>query len=272
MSKKTETIEVRISPELKAKLSEACRGRDQSMSRLIRNLVEAELSGSVSETTQSGVSILAKSGRQRLREFGIAGVSLLALALTWTFATQTPVAAQAMVRVTFAEMDRDDDGIITRDEYRRFLEAELAFDEDLAEGDFKIPEACEADFAALDAAAAEENVSDLVTEEFAAFDANKDGRLVYDELSAAMLRELSEEFTELDGDSDGFLARAEFDGAMALDLSEEDDGLSAACIQALETQYAPDDASDYASELRLAFVAMDENRDNRISHEEYLNN
>ena len=271
MSKKTETIEVRLSPELKAKLSEACRGRNQSMSRLIRNLVETELSGSAGETTQSGVSILAKSGRQRLREFGIAGVSLLALALTWTFATQTPVAAQAMVRVTFAEMDRDEDGIITRDEYRRFLEADFAFDDDMAEGDFKTPEACEADFAAFEALE-EEDVSDLVTQDFAEFDANKDGRLVYDEVRTAMLRELSEEFEELDGNSDGFLTRAEFDSGMVLDLSEEDDGLSAACIQALETQYASDDASDYAIDMRLAFVAMDENRDNRISREEYLNN
>lgn len=95
MSKKSETIEVRVSPELKSQLGEACKQRRQIMSRLIRQLVEDESSDFAQNSTQSGMSKMARTGSRRLRDIGLVSVSPVALALAWNGATQRPAASRA---------------------------------------------------------------------------------------------------------------------------------------------------------------------------------
>ena len=276
MSKKTETIEVRISPELKARLSEVCESRGQAMSQLIRQLVQAEISDSAQDSTQSESGAMARSGRRKLRELGTAGVSLLILALVWNLAAQTPAAAQMEARITFAEMDRNDDGIITREEYDLYTKESFVLGPVEAEGEgaveeveaCELPQACEADFAASET---DDPALETVAEAFQDYDLNDDGRVVFDELRRAIRKRRAQEFAELDGDADGFLTRKEFDAEFSVAVLDGETGLSPACVEALAAQDAAflQGASD---DLRMAFATMDENRDNRISRREYLNN
>lgn len=276
MSKKTEMIEVRVSPELKAQLSQLCKSRGQAMSQLIRQLVQAEISESAKDATQSELGAMARSGTRKLRQFGLAGVSLVALALAWNIAAQKPVAAQMEARVTFAEMDRNEDGIITREEYDRYTKEAFGFVSVEVEGngtfeqieELDLPKACEEDFAGSEP---EDADLEAVTEEFSDYDANDDGRLVYEELRRAIRKRRAEEFAELDGDGDGFLTRKEFDGELAVTFLDADSGLGPACAEALaaqDTEFLRGESDG----LRMAFATMDENRDNRISRREYLNN
>lgn len=271
MSKKTETIEVRISPELKSQLGEVCKQRRQTMSRLIRQLVEDEISDFAQDSTGSGMSKMARTGSRRLRDLGLVGVSLVALALAWNVATQAPAAAQAEVRITFAEMDRNEDGVVTREEFERFAREEFVLDLDEGKGAgdeaLLLPKACEVDFAAPDDA----EVTEEVAEAFSDYDADKDGRLRYEELQTAMAQERREEFDEIDGDSDGFLSRKEFKSLMAGEDPRGNEGLSPECRQELAKLDAEAVSLD-AEDLRLAFIAMDQDRDNRISREEFINN
>lgn len=263
MSKKTETLEVRICPDLKARLSDHCKDRNQPMSAVIRGLVEGELSGFASQPNSSKDIMMAFHPTRSLRGFALSGAALIGLGLIWNTVTHAPATAQASARITFAEMDLDEDGVITRDEYARFETQEDAIEEDFIAAE-EIPPVCVAEFEAMEESPDDEDW-------FAYFDHNKDGKIVFGEVQTKISHMLLEEFTGLDADQDGFLSKAEFQSRMDVVEIIEEEGLSEACFAALAEQLpgaselAPDD-------LKIEFAALDANRDSRISQSEFLAN
>ena len=160
------------------------------------------------------------------------------------------------MRLIFAELDRNEDGVITQPEFDRYTRADA--ERNWAE----LPQACKIDPAVED----NEDPAKALSEFFAEFDGNKDGRVVYKEVQVVFLQERGEEFTKIDTDADGFLTRREFDIAVTADDSEEDDkDLSPECRQALEEGGEPLETE----ELRLLFAIFDEDRDSRISRDEF---
>ncbi len=274
MSKKTETIEVRMSPELKAELNEMSKGRRQPMSQTIRDLIQKELSSVASNSTQTKVGSMTKSSTQRLREAGLAGVTLVSLAMVWNLTQQTPVAAQATVRATFAQMDQNEDDVITRQEFQAFIsEGFVEFDEEIEEtvlNDANIPPVCLEEFATLENEAKPET-EEIVNAEFAQFDTNRDGKIVFAEVQNTINQEMSSQFASADRDKDGFLSKEEFSLEGSGFFVTETANISAACAAALPIPELAGLQAE-AAELRVVFAAMDENRDGKISQTEFLNN
>ncbi len=185
-------------------------------------------------------------------------LALIALAVGWNLATQGRVAARADVRVAFAEMDLDNNGVITRQEHAEFMKTN---DEDMEEvlPGGKLPAACEADLA---------GAMDDPIANFAGFDANDNGEIVYTELLDAFIRMHTEAFKRYDIDANGFLNRNEFTAGLAgdgIDLGKE-------CEEALTALAPLDDEPDFDEEVKVAFAILDENRDRKITLPEFLNN
>jgi predicted component of type VI protein secretion system len=104
-AKKTGSVEVRLSDEMKAAFAERCRREDVTVSEAVRRLMEAQLN------TPTG---RARGSRSRMIAAGLLGVALGAGAAAPSFA-QAGVAS----RPAFEVLDRDHDGILTPAEYRR---------------------------------------------------------------------------------------------------------------------------------------------------------
>jgi len=197
MSKKTDTIEIRICPDLKAELSNHCKDRNQPMSAMVRDLVQSELSGFTPNQNSSKDITMT---HHRVRDFAIAGTTLIALGLIWNAVTNPPAMAQATARMTFAEMDFDNDGIITREEYTKFeTHVELEDEGEVLLED--VPAAC---------------LVELEDEDgFTYFDSNNDGKIVFGEMQTEISQSLMKEFSATDVDQDGFLSIAEFGGILS---------------------------------------------------------
>ncbi|MEX3011171.1 hypothetical protein [Hoeflea sp. TYP-13] len=259
MSKKTETIELRISPEFKERVAELSGQRGQSTSRLIRQLLQREISASADKEKNAGLSFTSR----RATTLAMSGIAIVALAVAWNFTTPGDVSARPDVRVTFAEMDLDGDGIITRNEHEAYLQgAEVVDDKEFA--DFKMPAACEAELS--------EALQDPL-QDFSAFDVNRDGGLDYTELLDAFIKIHTKEFEVLDTNKNGFLDRNELKAVVAEEVFE----VSEACDKALQAELGNDDLQDNAnpdleSDVRMVFAVLDENRDRKITLVEYLNN
>lgn len=284
MSKKTETIEIRVSPELKAELAEKSRAEGKTMSGFLRDRI----------TTPAGAHLTQGESKMTKTSKRFALIAAPALAVAAVYSVMAPAAAIATpeIRATFAQMDLNGDGTVTTDEYRQFLTGDIASFED--EG---LPQACAADLSkmiAYDSAA--------LQAELDAIDADGDKTVTYDELRGQMIRQAAQDFLDLDKNEDGYLSADEllddisFDLA-DLDLSDEelaaletDDAaaLSAPCLAALEAEWgamgAEAEAEDLLTEEDLAsygqalfedetktlVAALDADRDGRISLEEYL--
>lgn len=248
MSKKTETIEIRVSPELKARLQEQSRDAGQTMSGFLRARIDADESGRA-PMSKTGALTMTKMTKR----IAVAGLPALAVAGIYALAVPAVAVANPDARVAFAEMDLNGDGVITLDEYQGLMmdqselealegddgSAESAEAEAEAEGALEIalPESCEAEIASLDL-----DPMELAELEMAALDINGDGGITFDELNGVMKREAAEEFLEMDIDGDGYLSAAElvdFDGGD--DLGDAEEVLSDACIDAL-AEIMPEDA------------------------------
>lgn len=246
MSKKTETIEIRVSPELKARLQEQSRDAGQTMSGFLRARIDADESGRA-PMSKTGALTMTKMTKR----IAVAGLPALAVAGIYALAVPAVAVANPDARVAFAEMDLNGDGVITLDEYQGLmmdqseLEA-LEGDDGSAESaeaeaegalEIALPESCEAEIASLDL-----DPMELAELEMAALDINGDGGITFDELNGVMKREAAEEFLEMDIDGDGYLSAAElvdFDGGD--DLGDAEEVLSDACIDAL-AEIMPEDA------------------------------
>lgn len=255
MSKKTETIEIRVSPELKERVGSLSGERGVSTSRLVRQLLQDEISAGASEETATRSRVMTSPSRRAVT-LGLSGLALMALAVGWNLATQGQVSARADVRVAFAEIDLDNDGVITRQEHAEFMKM-IDVQEALPDG--KLPVACEADL---------DDAMDDPFGNFAGIDADDNGEIVYTELLNAFIRTHTEAFQRYDMDGDGFLNRNEFTAGLAgegMDLGKE-------CDEALMAVALMDDEPGFHEEVRVAFTTLDENRDRKITLPEFLNN
>jgi len=178
-SKKPETIKVRIPPELQDQLGALSRTRGVPMSRIVRDLVDGEIAGASQCNPQNGAGAMTHRHKTRIRNSAFAGAALFAFAAVWNASTLSPAIGQTEIRITFAELDADKDGLITQDEF-------AATTGEDSEEIFDLPAICAAEFQAIEGAVSlDEDDDDLDLEErltFAASDKNRDGHLSRDEL------------------------------------------------------------------------------------------
>lgn len=283
MSKKTETIEVRVSPELKTSLSKVSEDRGQSMSETIRALVTEEIAQASRSLDEIGDESMAKAITSKWKHYSLSGAALIALALLWNGMTQPTVMAKAEVRMTFAELDLDDDGKITKSEFEAFVAKSQKEIERMTtdiESKLRLPEVCKTDFLQVLHGMPEEQFPSM--SEFQSADRNKDNQLSYDELEAAMLEDARNEFKFLDQNKDGLLTLDEFrtdvdrDVQPSSDCEKELDALAESYTRASEKgTMAPEtevalETQEQARFARIMFAGMDANRDKKVDEDEYL--
>lgn len=275
-SKKTDTIEVRVSPELKSALGRFSETRGQSMSETIRDLVGRALDHPADPIGQTGVSTMARLARSPIARFGLLSASVLGLAAAYTLTPQNAAVASVATeaRVTFAELDRNGDNVITPDEYAaQILEERTEVGDDLP----RVPAGCVGTFIEAEIADEVAEMSappeDLAEERLRYLDSDGDGAVSFDELGAFMLAERAREFLEFDDDGNGFVTLDEIERIVAPDRAREaaylrEEGLSEACVDALLAEVMPED-EDF-DDPRLLLAEFDVDRDGRVGLMEFL--
>lgn len=278
MSKKTETIEIRVSPEMKSALAETSSQADKSMSAYLRELVEDATKGGVSPS-HTGDAAMAKTFPKPLTTFSIAALPVLCAAGLYLVGSTTSLTASPEFRMMFAEMDADNSGQISQAEFAQFYAAEMPPVENVP-----VPAACaEIGF--------DPNAADQAStsEEFGYYDTNADARVTYEELSAVLQRERVEMFLDVDANADGRVTVEELttvEGEWSVE--EEPDPKEAACFNALDAEleklFPEDDMVDLAeldfteeeidptTEARLFIAEFDSNRDGELTLTEVLEN
>ncbi|WP_166416018.1 EF-hand domain-containing protein [Cochlodiniinecator piscidefendens] len=264
MSKKTETIEVRLSPELKAELAKLGQERDQPMSAIVRDLVTRELGGA-NDPKHKGIVAMAKS-TGTLRAGALATAIVLGLGVSLNAVTLSTATASEDIREMFTEADANNDGTVTRAEFDAFLMADV-MDEEEEHDD--IPAICHADFERLeaqDAAMVDDDFSNELTAFFGEMDGNGDGVLNFDEVWSAMQSEAQNEFNELDANNDLRVTQDEFNAALTNDAE----------LTTFTAQLTPDCSSalmaEISYELTEEFAELDVSRDGAISLPEFMAN
>lgn len=271
MSKKTDSIEVRLSPELKARLAQESAASGTTMSGYVRDLIKA----GQGSAKPDGVSPMKLAQTTVLT--ALPAAILAAVVFGGATATATP-----QLRVEFAEMDLNGDGVITAEEYTELLTGEMVDDgfED------PLPAACAHDPALAEMTDADWDPQEIARADLADMDANGDFKVTYDELVNAAMRSRAEDFLAMDQNGDGVLDTAEIvaDFGPAFDLPHGDGAepgvLSEACLTALEK--SSDEIADWGKEggaldadtltheARLVIAEMDANRDGVVSLREFL--
>ncbi len=273
--KKTEQIEIRVSPELKDAVGRLSEARRQSMSETIRDALARELNGSADTSNQSEGLSMTKFAQSPVARYGAIAASILALAGVYSFTAQGVAVASvgAEARITFAEADLNDDGLITRDEFA----ARIAFErEEDPEEIPVVPEACIgtfiADEIAEEAAELTAPPDDAAAARLALVDTDRDGGMSFEELEAFIYGEKARDFIDYDMDENGYVTLDEVKVLLAQeDLDEEraalaEEGLSAACIDAVIVENPFHDDVD----PKVVLAEFDIDRDGRVSLMEYL--
>lgn len=263
--KKTETIEIRLSHELKSALADLSRSQHRTMSETVRALIERRVDGPVSQHATGDLPMRHTVITRNLRSAALA-LPVLVLAALYVLAGQGPATASEEARVFFAELDRDGDGEIVLDEVLAFAEADgWEVDDACATGSAPADEPC--------------TLAALVDERFAASDANGDGRVVYAELEALVLRDRAAQFLEADLDENGFVTLDEFAAIEVFWYADEpdiarEDGvqLSDACLAQLEAEELAGIAATcgIAEFARIEVAIFDTDRDGQVSLMEFL--
>ncbi|MEL7027175.1 MAG: hypothetical protein AAGO57_08120, partial [Pseudomonadota bacterium] len=200
-SKKTSTIELRVSPELKVAMARVSATRGESVSTTIRDVLARELVGGAAQTNR-GFTMMKNTFRSPFGRAGLMMASVGALAVAYTFVAQAPAIASvgAEARVTFAELDTNGDDVVTPEEYATVIadeQAEFA-DDDLS----NLLTACEGTFIADEISEERAELSrapnELAVERIAYLDSNDDGAVTFEELEALMIAERAQEFLDFD--------------------------------------------------------------------------
>ncbi len=267
MTKKTESLELRLSPELKDALSNVSKSRGAPMSQIVRSLVEREVNGGSQATIAEKGSIMTNPTFARV---AAASVIILGIASLSLVAETSPASAGATARMTFAEFDRDGDGAVTPDEFNAVM---TGWDADIVEEDdaFVLPAACDAVF---DNDADEEIGSDAL---FAEYDLDQNGTVSFAEVKIATEAQLTIEFQDADQNGDGLLSMDEATDRPLTVAELVAAEIPNACAEALVAQDAEmraehDGEFDDPVEQRIQFAAMDVNLDGHITMTEYLEN
>ncbi|WP_170557504.1 EF-hand domain-containing protein [Ruegeria atlantica] len=259
MTKKSETLEIRVSYELKSKLADLSEQRGSSMSELVRGVIDRELAGPSPENVGDDDMPIPTLSRFAPKSLYLLPVLLLA-GLYWG-SGQTPAQATPTSRVFFAELDRNGDGHITQTEFHEFLTEEDA--------QF-VPEDC-------DAASEPCTAEAIAAEEISRADSNADGHVEYSEFEIFFLAERAVEFLEYDADGNGVVSQDEFVAVEARDLvefpdPEMDEPLSAECLTMVESEKIEGIAKACmpAHELRMVMAELDADFDGRVTLREFL--
>ena len=262
MSKKTESIEIRLSPELKSALALASDGKGRTMSDTVRHLIEGEVAGRVQPIPTTGETIMFSTAYTHLMRTAAIALPVLALAFVYLMSAQSTATASAEIRMFFAEVDADGDDHITQSEIERFARADGWHPEaDCAD----VAEPC--------------TVTSFATEQLVRADTDTSGAVSFAEFEAIMLRDRAEEFLDADLDENGTLTVDELVGAElywlsqdAEALAEEDINLTAACHAQLAAEQVAGIAETcgFAAEGRAEMAMYDMDRSGGVTLLEYL--
>lgn len=290
MSKKTETIEIRVSPELKARIATLSQQEGTTMSGYLRSRLNSE-----GTTQTTGVPPMKRTTSLFGARAMIAALPVSMLAGVYLLSSGAAVTASQNLRATFVELDLNQDGVLTADEFAASYVLGGPDELDAEEG--ALPEVCAADFAAMTVSS--DDAAALAQAELAEMDTNGDAKVSFAEMLASTQRERAEEFIEMDTDGNGLLSVEEvsayFDAQsapfeIATDTPEGENAepdpmpLSDACLAALDAQWkdavllAGEDgltaeaAMDASVEdgLNLWLAEMDMNDDGHVSLGEYI--
>ena len=269
MSKKTETIEIRVSPELKDALSARASDAGRTMSEVVRGAIETQVAGGGMQL--SGVDPMLRKPLTRAAQLTLAAIPAVALASVYLFSAQGPAVASAEIRAEFAYFDADGDDAITQSEAEAVLRSEgWQADEICGTADAEADEPCTIEAAAAD--------------HFGRADADADGRVTFDEFQHVMMRDRAEQFLYIDFDESGQISIDEFAGVNLIDLldpeiaaevmAEEGFELSAACKAQLEAEQVAGLAATCGVEqdVRGELALYDADRNGLVSLQEFLEN
>jgi len=267
MSKKTETIEVRVSPELKDELHGLSQQRGEAMSQTVRSLVEREVSLGAYPNANGENAML---NLKKTASFGGATLGLIGLAMVWNVATQAPVVAQSSVRMAFTEMDLNGDGGISEVEYNTppAIRTDDGTLPDMEAETLPVPAECEADFDAINEAVLNGEVTGSMDEmlldpSFEGLDSNRSGVVEFEELQVMIVSEAKRTFALYDANNDGGVTLEEFKQDIYADKR-----FSEACQNALDAQLPEDPYFD--ENTKVIFAGMDANRDDMLDEAEFI--
>ncbi len=262
MSKKTETIEIRLSPELKSALARVSDGKGRSMSEMVRGLIEGEVDGRGQPQPITGEPIMLRSTYTRaLRALAFA-LPILALAFIYMVSAQSPAMANAEIRIFFAEVDENGDGRITLPEVETFLADDWQAEPDCAEQE----EPC--------------TLSAYAAYQLNRADVDQSADVSYSEFEAVNIRDWADDFLHADIDENGLLT---LDEVVAVELywaleygaldADEMARLSGACLAQVEAEEVRGLASTCGLQFegRAELAAYDADRSGTVSLLEYLN-
>ncbi|MEJ6401979.1 EF-hand domain-containing protein [Yoonia sp. 2307UL14-13] len=259
MTKKTETLELRLSPELKEALSDVSKSRNTPMSQIVRSLVECEISPQTIPKNGKDLTMMTPTWTKMLT----ASACMLGLASLSLLSNPGNAAALATARVTFAEFDLNADGKITPDEFEEVEAAWLAEDALTDAEEPTLPTACAALFEEEGIGGSEDG--------FASYDLNGDGQITFDEVTVMTEAMLTLEFQDLDHDGNGLLSEGEMTSISFTVDDLIEDGLDAACATVLverEKEWFDDDAVFDTS----FFASIDTNLDGHVTMSEFIEN
>ncbi|MEL6169806.1 MAG: EF-hand domain-containing protein [Pseudomonadota bacterium] len=275
-SKKTQSIELRVSPELKSALTKMSAARGESMSETIRSLVGQELARPADVSNLIGAHIMTRLTQSPLARASLLGASVVALALVYSLATQSPAVASAAreARITFAELDKDADGMITPAEFA----AKIAAEREVEQPELPVaPAACAGTFIeeelAIEAEEMAMPVQTVAEERVAELDSDGDAAITFDELEAYLVAERARDFLDIDEDGNGYVTVDEVALMMAPpNRAEEaaflaDEGLSDACIDAVLGEFKED---GFTEDPSVVLAEFDIDRDGRVGLMEFL--
>lgn len=261
-SKKTETIEIRLSPELKAALGQISRGEGRSMSEMVRSLIEGEVEGPRS-SNHDGVSIMTTQNFRPLWRGLAVALPILALAVVYLFSAQSPATASEEARVLFAELDVDGDRQVTQPEVEAFLVAEEWHPEENCAPDTDDP--C--------------GLADMAALQLDRVDGDGDGAASFEEVAAVLLRDRAGDFLDMDIDESGFVSIDELVASEIYWLlddpeaaAEEEIEITGACADQMRAEQLDGLAATcgFVSQARAEVAVFDVNQDGRISLMEFL--
>ena len=259
MSKKTESIEIRLSPELKSALSRISDGKGRSMSEMVRGLIEGEVAGGGISQPLHGEPIMLRSTFSRaMRAFAFA-IPILALAAVYLVSAQSPARANSEIRVFFSEVDANGDDRITLPEVEAFIAEDWEADPD-----------CAADSDPC-------TVTEHAQFQLNRADADGSADVSYAEFEAVNIRDWAEDFLDVDIDENGILTADEM---VAAELywaiqrgADEIATLPAACLAQAEAEVVAGlaVACGFEAEGRAELAAYDADRSGGVTLLEYMN-
>lgn len=252
MSKKSETIEIRISHEMKQRLASIAATRGDTMSGMVRDAVSAHCLQPPGEATK---------GANLMQTLKISAIALMmgtvTLAAGALMLTRGVAVADLAEPGDFEAMDYNEDSIISRAEYAAAVEIEmLSYAAPVGSADEAPdwPQECAGDIVVL------EGGDDVAAPDFAEIDQNKDDRISRPEFNAKRAELFRAEIAGLDSDKDGAISFDEFKAMAGLDPAENlapfGEKISAPCLTALEA-----DLKEIEAEFEAVAAELDADAD-----------